>query len=79
MFSGRTGWRRRFPKAPAVKDFRYNAWYGPDKPPVLTPDDYRLMLAGQIADKRPWTVEQLCTPCPRQARSRAMSASKAGA
>jgi DMSO/TMAO reductase YedYZ molybdopterin-dependent catalytic subunit len=48
-----------FPEADAVKDFRYNAWYGPDKAPKLGAADYRLCLAGQIADKRPWTVEQL--------------------
>ena len=31
-----------FPEAEAVKDFRYNAWYGPDKAPRLNPADYRL-------------------------------------
>ncbi len=48
-----------FPEAEAVKDFRYNAWYGPDKAPQLDAADYRLLLSGRIADKRPWTVEQL--------------------
>jgi DMSO/TMAO reductase YedYZ molybdopterin-dependent catalytic subunit len=48
-----------FPEAMAVKAFRYNAWYGPDKAPRLDPDDYRLTLGGLIADKRPWTVAQL--------------------
>jgi DMSO/TMAO reductase YedYZ molybdopterin-dependent catalytic subunit len=48
-----------FPADRAVKDFRYNAWYGPDRAPDLNRDDYRLMLSGLIADKRPWTVEQL--------------------
>ncbi len=48
-----------FPERLAVKDFRYNAWYGPDKAPRLDAKDYRLQLAGLIADKRPWTVEQL--------------------
>ncbi len=43
----------------AVKDFRYNAWYGPDLPPKLAANDYKLSLAGLIGDKRPWTVEQL--------------------
>ena len=43
----------------AVKDFRYNAWYGAEKAPDLKPADYRLMLSGLIADKKPWTVEQL--------------------
>jgi len=48
-----------FPAERAVKDFRYNAWYGPDRAPDLKPDDYRLMLSGLVADKRPWTVAQL--------------------
>ena len=48
-----------FPEAMAVKDFRYNAWYGPEKAPRLDPAEYRLSLAGLIADRRPWTVEQL--------------------
>ena len=48
-----------FPERLAVKDFRYNAWYGPDKAPRLDAGDYRLQLAGLIANKRPWTIEQL--------------------
>jgi DMSO/TMAO reductase YedYZ molybdopterin-dependent catalytic subunit len=48
-----------FPESAAVKNFRYNAWYGPEKAPQLDPADYRLALAGAIGDKRPWTVEQL--------------------
>lgn len=48
-----------FPESMAVMDFRYNAWYGPEKSPVLDPSDYRLSLAGMIANRKPWTVEQL--------------------
>jgi len=48
-----------FPEAMAVKDFRYNAWYGPEKAPVIDPEAYRLQLAGLIADRKPWTVPQL--------------------
>jgi DMSO/TMAO reductase YedYZ molybdopterin-dependent catalytic subunit len=48
-----------FSEAEAVKDFRYNAWYGPEKAPKLDAAEYRLTLAGQIADKQPWTVEKL--------------------
>ncbi len=48
-----------FAEADAVKDFRYNAWYPPDKAPQLDPASYRLQLAGLIGDKRPWSVEQL--------------------
>jgi DMSO/TMAO reductase YedYZ molybdopterin-dependent catalytic subunit len=48
-----------FPEASAVKDFRYNAWYGPDKAPRLNSADYRLQLAGRIENKRPWTIDEL--------------------
>jgi DMSO/TMAO reductase YedYZ molybdopterin-dependent catalytic subunit len=48
-----------FPESAAVKDFRYNAWYGPDAAPALDAASYRLTLAGLIADKTPWTVAQL--------------------
>lgn len=48
-----------FPERMAVKDFRFNAFYPPEKSPTLDPVTYRLELAGLIADKRPWTVDQL--------------------
>jgi len=48
-----------FAESQAVHDFRYNAWYPADKAPALDADSYRLRLAGAIADKRPWTVQQL--------------------
>lgn len=48
-----------FPETMAVKDFRYNAWYGPDKAPDLKAADYRLALSGRIAEKKPWSVEDL--------------------
>src|SRR3954452_2557582 len=48
-----------FPEDQAVKDFGYNAWYGPERAPKLSAADYRLSLAGMIANKQPWTVEQL--------------------
>ena len=48
-----------FSEAEAVRNFRYNAWYGPDKAPKLGDATYRLSLAGRIANKQPWTVAQL--------------------
>jgi len=48
-----------FPESAAVKDFRYNAWYGPENAPALNAENYRLTLAGLIANKKPWTVDQL--------------------
>jgi DMSO/TMAO reductase YedYZ molybdopterin-dependent catalytic subunit len=48
-----------FAESEAVKDFRYNAWYGPENAPALDAENYRLTLAGLIANKKPWTVDQL--------------------
>jgi DMSO/TMAO reductase YedYZ molybdopterin-dependent catalytic subunit len=48
-----------FDESQAVKDFRYNAWYPADKAPRLDAESYRLQLAGLIADKTPWRVDQL--------------------
>jgi DMSO/TMAO reductase YedYZ molybdopterin-dependent catalytic subunit len=48
-----------YPESMAVKDFRYNAWYQAPLAPVIDASDYRLELAGLIADKRPWSVRQL--------------------
>ena len=48
-----------FAEADAVKDFRYNAWYGPDLAPKLQAADYRLSIAGLAANKKPWTVADL--------------------
>jgi DMSO/TMAO reductase YedYZ molybdopterin-dependent catalytic subunit len=48
-----------FPESDAVRDFRYNAWYPRSMAPKLDAGDYRLQLAGLIADKRPWTVPAL--------------------
>lgn len=43
----------------AVKGYRFNAFFGPQDSPKLTAADYRLRLAGAIANKRPWTVDDL--------------------
>lgn len=48
-----------FSDSMAVKDFRYNAWYGPEKAPRLDADSDRSALGGLISDKRPWTVNRL--------------------
>jgi DMSO/TMAO reductase YedYZ molybdopterin-dependent catalytic subunit len=48
-----------FSESEAVKDFRYNAWYGPENAPALDAETYRLSMAGLIANKKPWTVDQL--------------------
>jgi DMSO/TMAO reductase YedYZ molybdopterin-dependent catalytic subunit len=42
-----------------VRDFRYNAFFPASDAPRLAAADYRLELSGLIADKRPWTVDQI--------------------
>ena len=58
LFS-RTKLAPEYPESMAVKDFRYNAWYQAPLAPVIDASTYKLELAGLIADKRPWTVQQL--------------------
>jgi DMSO/TMAO reductase YedYZ molybdopterin-dependent catalytic subunit len=58
LFSG-TRLASEFPEALAVKDFCYIAWYGPENSPDLNAAVYRLALSGLIANKKPWTVDQL--------------------
>ena len=58
LFSGDT-LAPTYDPALAVKDFRFNAFFGPQDSPVLDPDAYRLRLSGAIDDKRPWSVAQL--------------------
>ena len=42
-----------------VKGYRFNAFYAAKNAPRIDAASYRLKLAGAIADKRPWTVDQL--------------------
>ena len=48
-----------FAESDVVHDFRYNAFFPAADVPQLSAADYRLQLSGLIADKRPWTVEQI--------------------
>jgi DMSO/TMAO reductase YedYZ molybdopterin-dependent catalytic subunit len=48
-----------YPESAAVKDFRFNAYYGEDDVPDLDGDDYKLRLSGLIGQRKPWTLEQL--------------------
>jgi DMSO/TMAO reductase YedYZ molybdopterin-dependent catalytic subunit len=48
-----------YPESAVVHDFRYNATFPPELAPKLIAADYRLQLAGMIADKRPWGYAQL--------------------
>jgi DMSO/TMAO reductase YedYZ molybdopterin-dependent catalytic subunit len=48
-----------YPESRAVKDFRYNAYFGQDQLPKIDGDSYRLDLSGLIDRRRPWTLQEL--------------------
>jgi len=48
-----------YAESDVVRDFRYNAFFPAADAPKFSAADYRLELSGLIADKRPWSVEQL--------------------
>src|SRR5574342_715587 len=48
-----------YPESRAVKDFRYNAYFGQDQLPRIDGDSYRLDLSGLIDRRRPWTLQEL--------------------
>jgi DMSO/TMAO reductase YedYZ molybdopterin-dependent catalytic subunit len=48
-----------YAESDVVHDFRYNAFFPAADVPKLSAADYRLELSGLIANKRPWTVDQL--------------------
>jgi DMSO/TMAO reductase YedYZ molybdopterin-dependent catalytic subunit len=50
-----------YAESDVVRNFRYNAYFGEAEVPKLSAADYRLELSGLIADKRPWSVDQLYT------------------
>ncbi len=50
-----------YPESMVLKPPQFNAYYDLDKLKPVDGATWRLELAGLIADKRPWTLEQLAT------------------
>jgi DMSO/TMAO reductase YedYZ molybdopterin-dependent catalytic subunit len=48
-----------YAESDVVRDFRFHAYFPEADAPKLAAGDYRLELSGLIADKRPWSVEQI--------------------
>ena len=48
-----------YPESMITRPFPFNAFYGIDEVPKVDGDSYRLELGGMIADKRPWSLDQL--------------------
>jgi DMSO/TMAO reductase YedYZ molybdopterin-dependent catalytic subunit len=67
-----------YPESMVTKPFPFNAYYSEDEAPEVDGDTYKLEVAGLVENKKSWTCPN-STRCRRSARSRATSASKAGA
>src|SRR5215510_3930458 len=48
-----------YPESRAVKEFRYNAYYGQSQIPKIDGETFKLNLAGLIDTRRPWTLPDL--------------------
>jgi len=48
-----------YPESMITTPFPFNAYYGLDEVRMIDETDYKLELAGAIADKRPWRLPQL--------------------
>src|SRR5215467_4643610 len=46
-----------YPESQAVKDFRYNAYFGQDQIPKIDGDSYKLNLSGLVDNRKPWTLQ----------------------
>src|SRR5690606_35287597 len=48
-----------YPESMITRPFPFNAYYGIEDVPQVDEAGYRLELAGLVADKRPWRLDQL--------------------
>jgi DMSO/TMAO reductase YedYZ molybdopterin-dependent catalytic subunit len=48
-----------YPESQAVKDFRYNAYYGASQIPKVDGETFKLDLSGLIDSRKPWTLREL--------------------
>jgi len=48
-----------YPESQAVKDFRYNAYYGQSQIPKIDGETFKLNLSGLIDSRKPWTLPEL--------------------
>lgn len=48
-----------YPASAITKPFPFNGYYPEDQAPAVDAAAWRLQLSGNIADKRPWTLDQL--------------------
>ena len=48
-----------YPESQAVKDFRYNAYFGQSQIPKIDGANYKLNLSGLVGRRTPWTLQEL--------------------
>src|SRR6266404_5899762 len=48
-----------YPESEAVKDFRYNAYFGQNPIPKIDAASYKLNLSGLVDRRTPWTLQDL--------------------
>jgi len=48
-----------YPASMITRPFPFNAYYGVDDAPQVDEADYRLEIAGRVADRRPWRLADL--------------------
>ena len=48
-----------YSESQAVKDFRYNAYYGQSQIPKIDGETFKLNLSGLIDSRKPWTLPEL--------------------
>jgi DMSO/TMAO reductase YedYZ molybdopterin-dependent catalytic subunit len=48
-----------YPESQAVKDFRFNAYYGASQIPKIDGTTWKLNLSGLIDSRKPWTLAEL--------------------
>ncbi len=68
-----------YPESMITRPFPFNAYYDEDEVPQVDADSYRLEVSGLVANRRAWTLPRTAGACRRPTRSRATSASRAGA
>src|SRR2546430_11638081 len=47
-----------YPESAAVKDFRYNAYFGQDQVPKIDGSTYKLNLSGLIERRTAWSLQE---------------------
>src|SRR6478752_3205389 len=48
-----------YPESQAVKNFRYNAYFGQSQIPKIDGNSYKLNLSGLVDSRKPWTLDEL--------------------